>query len=655
MSAASPSRALARARAASASSTAPSSSTESPPASRRPRARPRRARAATLRAVTPRDAEIMTRVCELARAREGIAAPHPLSACAVTRGDGDVVVEATHAGQGSTRAEIACADEMWRRGATLNSSDRGTVYVNLEPVHGEVAGETRSVEALAATGATRAVVGMLHPLPGLRGRAVRALRERGIEVCVLEGEAEGFEGEAARACRETNEALLYRVATGLPFSVYKYAMTLDGKIATDTGHSSWVTGAEAREMVFRERKRADAVVVGGGTVRKDNPRLTCREETGFQPARVVLTRSLDLPEDAKLWNVRGVAPTIVCTTKGVKPEFQNALRAKGVEVVEFDELTPLAAAQYMFKRGFLRCFWECGGGLAAPAMKSGVFHNVLAFIAPKLVGGGALAPTPLGNLGIEAMHDALPLSGVRLEIYGRDILIRGYVPNSHSTGRLSQLASAGYSVRGLEFNVGESSDDDERTDDGSLISVERAVASLVNDDEVCDMDNLPPVKFYKAWDEYGALSNFSPFPVSVDGVEWPTVEHYYQAQKFAGVHNDIARESFEKIKLAESPEAAAKIGRSAQAAHPESVRKDWDDVKVDVMRRALTEKLVRYEGPRTLLMESVCTDGRVRVIEDSPVDGVWGAGRDGTGQNLLGALLVNIREDLVSGRLDVEK
>ena len=224
MSAASPSRALARARAASASSTAPSSSTESPPASRRPRARPRRARAATLRAVTPRDAEIMTRVCELARAREGIAAPHPLSACAVTRGDGDVVVEATHAGQGSTRAEIACADEMRRRGATLNSSDRGTVYVNLEPVHGEVAGETRSVEALAATGATRAVVGMLHPLPGLRGRAVRALRERGIEVCVLEGEAEGFEGEAARACRETNEALLYRVATGLPFSVYKLSL-----------------------------------------------------------------------------------------------------------------------------------------------------------------------------------------------------------------------------------------------------------------------------------------------------------------------------------------------------------------------------------------------------------------------------------------------
>ena len=223
--------------------------------------------------------------------------------------------------------------------------------MNLEPVHGEVAGETRSVEAVVARGDARGG-GHVAPVAGFeRTRAVRAMRERGIEVDVLDPAADGAEGEAARRCRETNEALLYRVATRLPFSVYKYAMTLDGKIATAIGHSSWVTGAEARERVFRERKRADAVVVGGETVRKDNPRLTCRRESGFQPARVVLSRSLNLPEDAKLWNVRGVAPTIVCTTKGARPEFQSALRAKGVEVIEFDELTPLAAAGTCMREG----------------------------------------------------------------------------------------------------------------------------------------------------------------------------------------------------------------------------------------------------------------------------------------------------------------
>ncbi len=551
--------------------------------------------------------------------------------------------EAFQLGQGGTRAEMLACD------AANGAARGGTAYVNLEPVHGDCAGETRAVEALVASGVKRVVVGVAHPLPGLRGKAIAALRDHGIDVDVLEScESAGDAVSAARAraaeeCRRVNEALLYRVATGLPFSVYKYAMTLDGKIATSTGHSSWVTGAEARERVFRERKRSDAVVVGGQTVRQDDPRLTSREEDGFQPARVVLSRSLNLPDEAQLWNVT-VAPTIVLTVKGKRPDFQSRLRAKGVEVVEFDDLTPLAAAQYMHARGYLRCFWECGGGLAAPALSSGVFHNIMAFVAPKLVGGGKDAPTPLGDLGIQAMHDALPLSGVGLEVCGRDILMRGYVPNSSNTGRLGKMASAGYSLRGLEFHVGESSDDDERADDGTLISVEHAAASLAVDDEVCHMDELPPLSFFKAWDENGALSNFAPFPVTIDGAVWMTVEHYYQAQKFAGVDSKIARDAIEDIRRAISPEAAAKIGRSVQANHPECVRNDWDNAKLDVMRRALVEKLTNFEGPRSLLLKSVCDDGRQRVIENSPMDAIWGAGRDGTGRNLLGALLQEIRE-----------
>jgi len=593
-----------------------------------------------------RDAERILRCCDLARRSEGVTAPHTLSGVVLEDARGEVVVEAFQLGQGGTRAEIACEAAVRRLGGVDVFEGGLTAYTNLEPTHGTVAGETRSVEALKQAGVRRVVVGMLHPIPGLRGRGVRALRDFGIEVKVLDADADGVEGRAAQECRTVNEAVLYRVATSLPFSVYKYAMTLDGKIATSTGHSSWVTGTEARERVFRERKRSDAVVVGGETVRKDDPRLTCREERGFQPARVVLSRSLNLPDDAKLWDV-SAAPTIVLTNKGVRSDFQKMLRSKGVEVVEFDELTPLAASQYMYARGFLRCFWECGGGLAAPAMKSGVFHNIMAFIAPKLIGGGSSAPTPLGDLGLQAMHDALPLSGVQVETCGRDILMRGYAPNSQSTGRLGQITTVGYSVRGLDFDVGESSDDDERADDGTLIAVELAAASLVNHDEVCGMDELPPIKFFKAWDEYGALSNFSPFPIEIDGFVWPTVEHYYQAEKFAGVDSEIAKKAIEGIKRADSPEAAAKIGRTTQAKHPESVRCDWEEAKLSVMRRGLKEKFATHEGPRRLLMASVCNDGRARLIEDSPVDMIWGAGRDGTGKNLLGMMLSNIREELL--------
>jgi len=594
---------------------------------------------------------MLARCCALARASEGRNAPHPLSACVLVpeRGSSARVVEATHVAQGATRAEILCFT------AASGSCARGTAYVNLEPTHGDVAGEFRAVDALARSGVKRVVVGLRHPLPGLRGRAIASLRAHGIEVdvfddkCDDDDECASMRANAAAECRLVNEALLYRVATGLPLSVYKYAMTLDGRIATSTGHSSWVTGAEARERVFRERKRSDAVVVGGQTVRRDDPRLTTREADGFQPARVVLSRSLNLPEEAKLWNV-AAAPTIVLTVKGRRPDFQSRLRAKGVDVVEFDDLTPLAAARYMYARGYLRCFWECGGSLAAPALSAGVFHSVMAFVAPKLIGGGADAPTPIGDLGIQAMHDALPLSGVALEVCGRDILMRGYVPNATNTGRLGEMASGRYSVRGLEFHVGESADDDERADDGTLISVEKAVASLAGNDELCHLEELPALNFFKAWDENGALSNFAPFPVRIDGVDWLTVEHYYQAQKFAGVDSKIARDAMEDIRLSESPEGAAKIGRSVQVKHPECVRSDWESAKLDVMRRALVEKLTTYEGPRSLLLNSVCADGRQRVIEKSPMDAVWGAGRDGTGRNLLGVLLQEIREELLRAK-----
>ena len=131
-------------------------------------------------------------------------------------------------------------------------------------------------------------------------------------------------------------------------------MTLDGKIATQTGHSAWVTSPPARALVFEQRARSDAVIVGGNTVRRDNPRLTTRREgPSHQPVRVVMSRTLELPEGAELWDV-SVAPTIVMTQKGARSSFQAKLRGRGVEVVEFDFLTPEAVAEYCYDRGFLQ-------------------------------------------------------------------------------------------------------------------------------------------------------------------------------------------------------------------------------------------------------------------------------------------------------------
>jgi diaminohydroxyphosphoribosylaminopyrimidine deaminase / 5-amino-6-(5-phosphoribosylamino)uracil reductase len=205
----------------------------------------------------------------------------------------------------------------------------------------------------------------------------------------------------------------------------KYAMTLDGKIATTTGHSTWVTGELARTEVHRWRSSCDAVIVGGNTVRLDNPRLTShRLEDARNPLRVVMSRTLELPEDARLWQTED-APTLVLTQEGANLEFQKRLRDRGVEVEELVELTPATAMARLYDRGFLSVLWECGGTLAAKAIADGVVQKAIVFIAPKII-GGTTAPSPVGELGLQNMTEALQLERVRWRSIGEDLMLEGY-------------------------------------------------------------------------------------------------------------------------------------------------------------------------------------------------------------------------------------
>lgn len=199
-----------------------------------------------------------------------------------------------------------------------------TAYLNLEP--GDCHGDPAAVSALLGAQVGRVVIGMRHPLPHHRGAAIAALRAAGVTVDVL-GEAPAAADPALLTATQlavwgANEALMHRAARRRPLSTLKYAMTLDGKIATQFGHSAWVTSPPARALVFDARAKSDAVIVGGNTVRRDNPRLTTRRDHGHMPVRIVMSRSLDLPEDAALWDV-SVAPTIVATQKGARTSFQT--------------------------------------------------------------------------------------------------------------------------------------------------------------------------------------------------------------------------------------------------------------------------------------------------------------------------------------------
>jgi len=226
-------------------------------------------------------------------------------------------------------------------------------------------------------------------------------------------------------CQQLNEAFVHRVLHQRPFGILKYAMTLDGKIAATGGHSAWVTSPPARTEVHHLRAACDAVIVGGNTVRRDNPHLTTHHVAAHNPLRVVMSRSLDLPTTANLWQTEQAA-TVVFTASGARPEFQRRLRDCGVEVVEHASLTPASVMADLYDRGHLSVLWECGGTLAAAAITQGAVQKILVFIAPKII-GGQQAPSPVGDLGLTAMTQALALERVQWRSIGPDLAIESYL------------------------------------------------------------------------------------------------------------------------------------------------------------------------------------------------------------------------------------
>ncbi|XP_010046934.2 LOW QUALITY PROTEIN: riboflavin biosynthesis protein PYRR, chloroplastic [Eucalyptus grandis] len=554
------------------------------------------------------EAALVRRAAELADKSAGFTSPHPNVGCLVVSGGGGA--GARRGGRGYLYAQGTKPAEVQAVEAAGERCRGGTAFLNLEP--GDCHGDRTAVSALVQAGITRVVIGMRHPLQHLRGNAIRTLRGQGLQVDVFGEDLQSkIIEEAQKACRIVNAPLVYKAASRVPFSVLKYAMTLDGKIAASSGHAAWISSKKSRSRVFELRGRSDAIVVGGNTVRRDNPRLTARHGGGHLPMRIVVTQTLDLPEEANLWDISEVS-TIVVTQRGARKSFQKYLASKGVEVVEFDILNPRDVMEYFYDRGYLSIFWECGGTLAASAISSGVIHKVFAFVAPKII-GGKNAPSPVGELGMVEMSQALDLIDVCYEQVGPDMLVSGFL---QPIPDLTPVIPSANETSAIDPTI--------TPYDSSIIF------------------------FYKTWDPYGAFSNFSPHPIQMPDengnyATWSTVEHYYQAHKFVGVDNPLAQACVEDIKSAKSPEEAARMGRSVQRRQPDLVRSDWESVKIDVMYRALKSKFSIYPHLNNMLLS---TAGSV-LVEASPHDLFWGGGREGEGLNYLGRLLMQLRSEFL--------
>jgi diaminohydroxyphosphoribosylaminopyrimidine deaminase / 5-amino-6-(5-phosphoribosylamino)uracil reductase len=354
------------------------------------------------------DRQMMLRCVDLAKQAWGQTAPNPLVGAVIVK-DGKTIGEGFHPGAGQPHAEVFALREAGDRA-------RGaTIYVNLEPCnhHGRT---PPCAAALVAAGIAKVFVGMVDPNPLVAGGGIATLVAAGIDVVV---------GVETATCEELNEGFVQRIVHHRPLGILKYAMTLDGKIATDSGHSTWVSSETSRQYVHYLRAGCDAVIIGGNTLRRDNPQLTSHHLDTPNPLRVVMTRNLDVPIDAILWDT-SIAPTLVVTKIGANPELLRRLRDRGVQILELDSLRPIQVMQHLYDRGYLSVLWECGGTLAASAIADGVIQKVLAFIAPKIV-GGTVAPSPVGDLNIRSMSEALQLERVAWQPIGTDLLVRGYI------------------------------------------------------------------------------------------------------------------------------------------------------------------------------------------------------------------------------------
>lgn len=355
---------------------------------------------------TDTDRRMMARALELAAKGVGQVSPGPLVGCVVVGPAGEIAGEGFYLFEAIKHAETIALEHAGEK------ARGGTAYVSLEP-HAHHGRTPPCTDALIAAGIKRVVAPIEDLNPKVSGKGFAHLRAAGVTV-----ETGLLRDEAA----QVNEAYLHYMSTGRPFVHLKLAVSLDGKIATRTRDSRWITGAEARAAVHELRHAYDAILVGAGTVVADDPLLDDRSGLARrrQLVRVVLDDALRLSPSSQLAKTTAQAPVIVFSGSD-----SPALRASGVEIVNSHRGDLHEVLQDLGSRSLQSVLIEGGGAIAAEFIDAGLVNKVTFFIAPKII-GGTEAPSAVGGKGVELMADALELEKVSVVQRGRDIEVTGY-------------------------------------------------------------------------------------------------------------------------------------------------------------------------------------------------------------------------------------
>ncbi len=361
----------------------------------------------------------MQMALDLAKKGEGFTSPNPMVGAVIVK-DGEVIGRGYHRAAGEAHAEVDAID-------TAGSLARdATLYVTLEPCN-HTGRTPPCTEKIIGAGIRHVVVAMEDPNPDVKGGGLEYLKKHGIKTTA---------GICEDHAKRLNEFFIKYTRTKRPFTIIKCAATLDGRIATRSGDSKWVTGEAAREFVHSLRHAVDAIMVGINTVEKDNPSLTTRlanrpkDFKSQDPTRIILDTHLRISEAAKLLRLHSDSDTILVTGPSVSNDKKARIEKTGARIIE----SPLKDGRIDLDRlmdrlgswGITSLLIEGGSRVVASALSAGIVEKIIFFFAPKILGGDDGIPICKGP-GADAMDRCIPVKDIHVRRFGDDIMIQGYI------------------------------------------------------------------------------------------------------------------------------------------------------------------------------------------------------------------------------------
>jgi len=353
----------------------------------------------------------MKRAISLASLGKNTTSPNPRVGAVILDKEGNLISEGFHHKSGMPHAEAMALNNLKK------DAKEGSMYVNLEPCCHQ--GKTPPcVDKVISSGITKVYISIQDPDERVSGKGIKLLKEAGIRVHL---------GLCKNESLDLNKDFIHRTITKKSFGVFKWAMSIDGRIGLKNGKSKWISNEQSRSCVHSFRSEFDAIIIGGNTLRKDNPLLTTRGSKNPEPLRVVFTKSLDLPSKSHLWDCNE-AKTLVIYDSSTANETYLERIPKCVEVERVSSDNPELISKILARRGCNKVLWECGPKLATAAIKSNCIQEIITFVAPKIL-GGENSMNPLGDFEFEEMNEIIKLTSPQVSLIGNDICIKSELKN----------------------------------------------------------------------------------------------------------------------------------------------------------------------------------------------------------------------------------